>query len=112
MRIQTSYSLLSCLAALLLIAPGAQAQTLRGVVQDESTGVAIEGALLLLLDDDGDLMGTILSDETGLRRLADTRFAPSASVTPLIRPSRSAWQMERPCECSSGWASTRFRWRP
>ena len=78
MRIQTSYSLLSCLAALLLIAPGAQAQTLRGVVQDESTGVAIEGALLLLLDGGGDLMGTILSDETGaflLRAAASGRYS-------------------------------------
>ena len=75
---KTSYSLLSCLAALLLIAPGAQAQTLRGVVQDESTGVAIEGALLLLLDGGGDLMGTILSDETGaflLRAAASGRYS-------------------------------------
>lgn len=65
MRIPTSYPLLSCLVALLLLAPGSQAQTLLGVVLDETAGVAIQGARLLLLDGADDVVGTTLSDEEG-----------------------------------------------
>ena len=61
MRIPTSHPLLSCLVALLLLAPGSQAQTLLGVVLDETAGVAIQGARLLLLDGADDVVGTTLS---------------------------------------------------